>query len=96
VLDVLTTAGLLGAIPFLLATWLCLHAAWRGRAGPCGVLPLALVLALLASNMTQNRLAGPLFWLVMALGFASKSAVDDRLPDRAALPVTGSTRPRRM
>lgn len=77
VLDVLTTAGLLGAIPFLLATWLCLHAAWRARAGPRGVLPLALVLALLASNMTQNRLASPLFWMVMALGFASKSAGDE-------------------
>ncbi|HEY7480997.1 MAG TPA: O-antigen ligase family protein [Gemmatimonadales bacterium] len=92
-LDVLTTAGLLGAIPFLLGTWLCLHAAWGARAGPRGVLPLALVLAILASNMTQNRLASPLFWMVMALGFASKSAW---LSDPASLQGTGSARARRM
>lgn len=95
VLDVLTTTGLLGAIPFLLGTWLCLLGAWRARAGPRGMLPLALVLAMLASNMTQNRLAGPLFWLVMALGFASKSAGSD-LPDPASLDQTGSARSHRM
>jgi hypothetical protein len=57
------------------------------------VLPLALVLAILASNMTQNRLASPLFWMVMALGFASKSAW---LSDPASLQGTGSARARRM
>jgi O-antigen ligase len=95
VLDVLTTAGLLGAIPFLLGVWLCLHAAWRARAGPRSVLPLALVLAILASNMTQNRLASPLFWLVMALGFASKSAGGDPA-DPASLNEAGPARPRRV
>jgi O-antigen ligase len=74
VLEVLSSSGLAGVIPFLFATWLCLRGAWRARSGPRGVVPLALVLAVLVSNMTQNRITWPVLWLALAFGIASESA----------------------
>jgi O-antigen ligase len=70
-LEVLTATGLLGAIPFLLGLWLCLGAAWSARTGPRGAVPLAMVVAMLAGNMSQNRLTWSVLWLVLAIGLAS-------------------------
>jgi O-antigen ligase len=70
-LEVLTSTGLLGAIPFLLGIWLCLVAAWSARTGPRGAVPLAMVVAMLAGNMSQNRLTWSVLWLVLAIGLAS-------------------------
>jgi O-antigen ligase len=70
-LEVLTSSGLLGGLPFILGLWLCLRAAWCARAGPRGAVPFALVAALLAGNMAQNRLTWPVLWLILALGPAS-------------------------
>jgi O-antigen ligase len=85
-LDVVTSSGLAGVIPFLFATWLCLRGAWRARAGPRGIVPLALVSAILVSNMTQNRLTWPVLWLILAVGIASEWA-------GATAPETGPGRP---
>jgi len=71
VLHVLTTSGLLGAVPFFLALWLAVRAAWRGRSGPLGSLPLAVLMALLAGNMSGNYIAFKLQWVVIGLAFAS-------------------------
>lgn len=70
-LEVLTQSGLLGAIPFLLGIWLCLRAAWSARAGPRGAVPLAMLVAMLAGNMAQNRLTWSVLWLVLAIGLGS-------------------------
>ena len=70
-LEVLTASGLLGAIPFCLGLWLCVHSAWLARASPRGVVPLALLLAVLAGNMSENRIAGPLLWLILGCALAS-------------------------
>jgi O-antigen ligase len=70
-LDVVTSCGLLGGVPFMVGLWLCLTAAWGARDGPRGVVPFALIAAMLAGNMTQNRLTWPVLWLVLALGPAS-------------------------
>jgi NhaP-type Na+/H+ or K+/H+ antiporter len=50
---------MLGAIVFFAGVWQCLHSAWTARAGPRGVVPLAMGLAVLAGNMSENRIAGP-------------------------------------
>jgi O-antigen ligase len=73
VLEILTAAGLLGGIPFFVGVWLCLQSAWIARDGREGILPLAMLLAVLAGNMTQNRLAGALLWLILAYALASIS-----------------------
>jgi O-antigen ligase len=85
VLEVLTASGVLGAIPFFLGVWLCLRSAWTTRAGPRGSIPLAMLLALLAGSMSENRIAGPLLWMVLACALASGSDAAARA-SRSSLP----------
>lgn len=73
VLEMLTSSGVIGAIPFFIGLWLCFRSAWQARAGPRGVVPLAMLLAVMAGSMGENRLAGPLLWLVLACTLASGS-----------------------
>jgi O-antigen ligase len=71
VLELLTSTGVLGTVPFLLGLWLCVNAAWRARTSTHGVLPLALVMAALVANMSGNHIGAKLFWFVLAYGTAS-------------------------
>jgi O-antigen ligase len=71
VLELATATGLIGAIPFLMGTWLCLRSAWRGRRGQHGVLPLALFCAVFISNMSGDWIAAKLIWLALAYALAS-------------------------
>ena len=94
VLEVLTATGLAGSIPVFLGFWLCFWAAWRARAGPEGVLPLALLLAMLVADMSGNYIVLKLQWVILAYAAASGSRVADR---RAWTAVTAAQRlPRRM
>ena len=86
-LHVLTTAGLLGALPFFAALALAVRAAWRGRRGPLGAAPLALLIALLAGNMSGNYIALKLQWVAVGLAFASGA-----LATRAPLVAPGAIR----
>lgn len=83
VLEVLTSGGLLSGIPFFLGTWLCVWGAWRARRGEYGSLPFAMVVALLAANMSSNYIAFKLHWLVMAFGAAAGSLVVAQRSDQA-------------
>lgn len=87
-LELVTSSGILGTLPFLVGVWCCLRAAWTARAGPRGVVPLAMLLAVLAGNMSGNRLTGPLLWLVLA--YAASSAL------LARGPAPPATLPRRL
>jgi O-antigen ligase len=73
ILEVLSASGLLGALTFLTGTWLAMLAAWRARRGPQGILPLVLMGAMLAGNMSGNYIAAKLPWLVMAYALAGAS-----------------------
>ena len=55
----------------LVSTGLAAWAAWKSRRGPHGVLPLALVTAVLVANMSGLWLFNKLHWLVMAYAVAS-------------------------
>ena len=70
-LELLTSTGIVGAVPFMLMLLLGVRNAWRGRRGPAGMLPLALVASGLGANMSGNFLAGPLIWFEFAYAFAS-------------------------
>jgi O-antigen ligase len=72
VLELLTATGIIGTIPFLLAGWLSIRAAWRSRRGPHGVLPLALFCSVLISNMSGDWIAAKLIWVVLAYALASE------------------------
>jgi O-antigen ligase len=87
VLYLLTTTGLLGSIPMLLGIGLTLRAGWKARGGPHGILPLAMLIALLVANMSGLWLFNKLHWLVMAYALASGSRVFTR-PTRTILPAS--------
>jgi O-antigen ligase len=70
-LHLLLEVGVLGAFPFFAGIWLCTRAAWKGRAGYLGPLPLALLVGiLLGCNMALTWLARKPMWFVLALCLA--------------------------
>ena len=71
--NMLAEVGVVGTIPFFAGLWLYFRAAWMARRGDLGLMPLALLLAMLTLHM-----AGPLvfwkpFWLFMGLTLAAAS-----------------------
>jgi O-antigen ligase len=71
ILYVITATGIVGAIPFFLGTFLCVNAAWKGRGGAHGILPLAMIVTLLTSDMSVSGLNWKQHWLVLAYALAS-------------------------
>jgi O-antigen ligase len=70
-LEVFTSTGTLGGVPFLLGFGLCFAAAWRARRGLQGTLPLALMTMILLGNMSGNFLAFKIQWLMLGYVVAS-------------------------
>jgi O-antigen ligase len=87
-LELLTSTGLVGTLLFLTGVWFCFTSAWSARAGPRGMVPLAMLLAVMAGNMSGNRLTGPLLWLVFAYAVSGAQA------RRRAEPPAAAPRPR--
>lgn len=71
VLEVLTSTGVLGTVPFLLGIALSARGAWQARRKSHGVLALALFAAVMLANMSGNWIASKLLWLTLAYGLAS-------------------------
>jgi O-antigen ligase len=90
-LEVLTVTGALGAIPFFAGILLCLRAAWKARHGPAGVLPLALLVFILVSNIGANLLYSKITWIVLAYALASHSQLIHARLSRRAVPVAAET-----
>jgi hypothetical protein len=77
---VLTETGLMGTIPFCIGLWLCVRAAWKARMGTQGILPMALMLALLVINMSLTFYNRKLHWLILAYALASAKSAMDQMP----------------
>jgi O-antigen ligase len=75
---VLTETGLAGGVPYLIALWLCLRAAWRARHGPEGSLPLALLTSVFLINMSLTWHYRKMFWIILAYSVASESFLSKR------------------
>jgi O-antigen ligase len=73
VLSLLASDGLVGTIPFLLGLWVCTRKAWEARKGELRLLPLALMVATLTSNLTDSYHDRKSFWFVLALVVAAAS-----------------------
>jgi O-antigen ligase len=67
----LVTSGVLGSFPLFLGIALAGISAWKARHRAHGMLPLAMVIAVLAANMSGVWLFNKLHWLVMAYALAS-------------------------
>jgi len=83
VLELLTSTGVLGTIPFLTGMGLCVWGAWKARRGNHGILPSAMLVALLVSNMSGNGIALKLLWIALAYGAATASLVPSARHRRA-------------
>lgn len=70
-LELLTTVGLVGAIPFFAGLLWCILSAWRGRAAPLGIVPLAMCATLMIANQSGNYLGVKLTWFVLAVALAT-------------------------
>jgi O-antigen ligase len=70
-LYVLTATGLLGAVPFLLATASGGVTAWRARSGPHGGLPFALFASLMVADLTVTGMHWKQHWVVIAYALAA-------------------------
>lgn len=67
----LISTGLFGSLPLFIGVGFAVLSAWRTREGPHGILPLAMVVAVLVANMSGLWLFNKLHWLVMAYALAS-------------------------
>ena len=74
----LTEQGLVGTVPFCIGLAMCVRAAWKGRRGSQGLLPLALFVAVLTVNLSGTYYVTKWFWLVMAYALASETYVRRR------------------
>jgi len=88
VLEVITTTGIMGAIPFFIGLGLVVVAAWRARNGVHGITPAALLSMHLIASMSGNPITSKLFWFVCAYALAAAVPVlAARAPERASAPV---------
>ena len=71
VLELMTSTGVAGTIPFLIGLTLCVSSAWRARRTTRGVLPFAMLLAILTGTMSGTWIASKILWLVLAHGEAA-------------------------
>ena len=74
-LELLTSTGLLGTVPFLIAMALCFRAAWRARRGDFGIIPLSLMGIFLMANISLNQVAHKPFWMFMAFALAAEASL---------------------
>ena len=71
VLELLTSTGIAGTVPFLVGVGLCLRTALRARRTTRGVLPFAMLLMILTGVMSGTWIASKILWLVLAQGDAA-------------------------
>ena len=81
--------GIIGAVPFFLGLWLCVHSAWKARKGNWGMMPIALIMTLLVSNLSHSFLTKKSFWLVLGIAVASAS-VASRTRQKVAVNFKGN------
>jgi O-antigen ligase len=75
VLEVLTSTGLVGGFFYFFALAFCARNAWRARRGSEGLIPAAMMIAMLAGNMSGNYLMYMPYSFVLA--YASASGMED-------------------
>lgn len=72
-LELVTSSGLLGALPFLIGLGLCVAAGWRARRGALGALPLALLGATLTGTLSGTWISAKILWLAFAIALAAET-----------------------
>jgi O-antigen ligase len=78
VLELLSTTGIAGALPFLIGLLLVFRSAWRARRGGLGLLPLAFLLAAFTGTISGTWIAAKILWLAFALALAAEALAPPR------------------
>jgi O-antigen ligase len=65
--ELLTTSGIIGAVPFLIGLGLVIRSAYRARKGALGYLPLALLSAVLMGCLSGTWLISKILWFSIAI-----------------------------
>jgi O-antigen ligase len=78
ILHLMLEVGVIGAAPFLLGVVLCVRGAWSART-QVGILPFALLMTTLSSNLSLTYIARKPQWLVFALAVAAASAMTRKI-----------------
>ena len=71
VLDLMSSTGILGTIPFLIGYVLCWRSAWRARRGLLGILPLSIMAVTFMGSMSGTWIAGKILWLTLSIAVAT-------------------------
>jgi len=79
-LNILIEVGILGGLPFALGIAFCCISAWKSRHRGLGMLPLALIVAVMVNLQFSYYATGKALWFVLALGSAA-SAYAAKQPD---------------
>jgi O-antigen ligase len=78
VLDLMSSTGILGTIPFLIGYALCIVSAWRARRGPYGILPLALMTVTFIGCMSGTWIASKILWFTFTIAIAAGATAPPR------------------
>jgi O-antigen ligase len=70
-LEVLTSMGIVGALPLFLCLTVCIAGAWVARSGPRGTAPFTLLMVVLILSMNINWAASKQLWIVLAYAASS-------------------------
>jgi O-antigen ligase len=89
VLELVTTTGLVGAIPFLIGLGLCVRQAWRSRNGPLELIPLSLLTAVLVGTIMGTWIASKILWLALAFAAGAPLVAGHRRPAGEIHPCAG-------
>lgn len=84
ILEVLTTTGLVGAVPYFIALALIVRAGWRARRGGHGITAVALLAMHFLGAMSGNPITSKMFWLVLAYAVAAEAEIVPVVPPRAS------------
>lgn len=84
VLELFSSTGFLGAVPFLIGFMLCVREAWRGRRSRWQMLPLALLMAVLTGSISGTWIASKVLWFALAVAVAAGAYVSRTTTDPGA------------
>jgi O-antigen ligase len=73
-LTLLLEVGIIGALPFLGGLFVVLLSTWSWRSGPLGLVPLAMMAVVLATNVAHTSLVWKSMWFVLAIGMVPLAA----------------------
>ena len=85
-LELFSTTGFLGAVPFLIGLALCVREAWRARRSRWQLLPFALLMSVLTGSISGTWIAAKVLWFALAVALAAGSYVNRNDPATGASP----------